>query len=47
MWIPGWNQTPEILKMFPTLINGTLDRKLYVRGVGPNGVPGAIDMVTL
>ena len=43
---PGWNQTPSILQNLMGLLRGT-NGKFYVRGVGPNGVPGAIDMVTL
>ena len=43
---PGWNQTPSILETLRGLLYNT-NGKFYVRGVGPNGVPGATDMVTL
>lgn len=46
-FINGWNQTPYILEdKLRHLLIGT-NGKLYLRGTGPNGVPGAIDMVTL
>ena len=44
---PGWNQTQWILDKNSNLLMNSNPKRLYVRGIGPNGVKEEVGMVTL